>query len=223
MRFTKLLSFLKKHIIALLAIAACLAAAFILHFTLRGYEVLALAFLALAFVIFLFILLSVSKSKLAFWCRIILIALLVLATVLSVIAGVPIIREASKREKADSPYCIVLGCSVHGTAPSWVLSNRIEAAYQFLTEHPDTVAVLSGGQGRGEDISEAQCMFDRLVQKGIDPDRLIREDKSTSTRENFRFSYALIRERSPEVTSITVISSETHLYRAQNGSPVRKA
>lgn len=117
--------------------------------------------------------------------------------------------------EAHCDYMVVLGAGVHGDQPSLSLRNRIDAAYDYLTAHPDVVAVLSGGQGEGENITEAQCMFDHLTAMGISESRLIMEDKATSTWENLNFSLALIEERygqRPEM--LGVLSSEYHLFRA---------
>ena len=86
--------------------------------------------------------------------------------------------------------------------------------YQYLNENPKLQCILSGGQGANEEISEAKCMYQYLVSKGIDPHRLYQEDKSTSTRENILFSYQLIKkENLPK--AITIITNEFHEYRAQ--------
>ena len=117
--------------------------------------------------------------------------------------------------EAHCDYMVVLGAGVHGDQPSLSLRNRIDAAYDYLTAHPDVVAVLSGGQGEGENITEAQCMFDHLTAMGIDEHRLIMEDKATSTWENLNFSLTLIEEKygqRPEM--LGVLSSEYHLFRA---------
>ena len=79
---------------------------------------------------------------------------------------------ASTTNATNQQTVIILGCAVVGKSPSWMLSYRIDSAYKYLEAHPDSVAVLSGGQGNKEDISEAQCMFNVLTEKGIDPDRL---------------------------------------------------
>ena len=50
---------------------------------------------------------------------------------------------------------------------------------QYLEENPDTKAVLSGGKGEGETITEAQAMCNYLTEHGIARDRLILEEKST--------------------------------------------
>ncbi len=108
---------------------------------------------------------------------------------------------------------VVLGCAVKGTSPSQMLSLRIDAAERYLREHPQAVAVLSGGQGDDEDISEAQCMFNELTKRGIAAERLYIEDRSTSTRENIRFSAEIIKENGLS-ENLAVVSNNFHLYRA---------
>lgn len=127
-----------------------------------------------------------------------------------------IIFGASKgREDTEFTYLVVLGAKVNGTAPSLSLSDRLDAAYAYMTTHPDVIAVLTGGQGEDEGISEAECMFNELTQRGISPDRLWLEEQATSTWENLKFSLRIIEEKTgkrPE--TIGVLSSEYHLYRA---------
>lgn len=108
---------------------------------------------------------------------------------------------------------VVLGGRVYGTSPSLMLRERLDAAYDYLEDHPEIYCVVSGGQGENEDISEAQCMFDYLVDKGIDANRIYKEDRSTSTRENLLFSKEIIEKNNlPE--RITIVTNEFHQYRA---------
>ncbi len=117
--------------------------------------------------------------------------------------------------KEHCDYMVVLGAGVRGNVPSLSLRNRIDAAYDYLMEHPDVTAVLSGGQGEGENITEAQCMFDHLTAMGIDENRLLMEDNATSTWENLNFSLDLIEETSGQRPGkLGVLSSEYHLFRA---------
>ena len=94
-----------------------------------------------------------------------------------------------------------------------MLRLRLDAAEEFLKENPDTKAILSGGQGPGEDITEALCMYRELVKRGISEDRLYMEDRSTSTRENIAFSKEII-EKEGLNTKVAVVSNNFHLYRA---------
>ena len=110
---------------------------------------------------------------------------------------------------------VVLGCMVWPDGPSKTLQNRIDAAADYLNAHPGVIAVLSGGQGEDEPMSEAQCMYEGLVKLGIDPDRLWLEDKATSTWTNLQYSLDLIEERTGvRPTKIGLLSSEYHLFRA---------
>ena len=63
---------------------------------------------------------------------------------------------------------------------------------EYLKSHEKTIAIVSGGQGKGEDISEALAMKQGLIKQNIAEDRIIMEDKSTSTDENITFSKPLI-------------------------------
>ncbi len=133
----------------------------------------------------------------------------------AIITGCYIYHGGLGDAEADCDYVIVLGAGVNGTVPSLILSNRIDQAYTYLTENPDVICIVSGGKGPGEDISEAQCMFERLTAKGIAPERIWMEDQSTSTRENFQFTLNLIEEKTgSRPTRLAVLSSEFHLFRA---------
>lgn len=87
---------------------------------------------------------------------------------------------------------MVLGAGVNGTVPSQALRERLEAAQDYLARYPEAIAVLSGAQGDGEAITEAQCMYDWLTARGVDPARLRMETKATTTEENLRCSLDLI-------------------------------
>lgn len=107
---------------------------------------------------------------------------------------------------------LVLGCSVKGERPSRMLRQRIEAATEYLEKNPDSKAVLSGGQGPDEKISEAECMRRELVRRGIAADRLYLEDRSTSTEENVAFSAKII-EQNGLNRHVTVVTSDFHCRR----------
>ncbi len=156
-----------------------------------------------------------------FWGKIamrVLDSCVILGLIVVVITG-SFIGSAARGAAGEAAcdYIVVLGAKVNGTAPSRILAERIEAAGAYLMENPGTVAVLSGGQGADEGISEAQCMFNELTKMGIDPARLLLEEKSTSTWENLNFSLNLIAEKSgtrPE--RVGLVTSEFHLFRAGN-------
>ena len=137
--------------------------------------------------------------------------ILTVGVVLFIIGEVWIFSGMVQKGEPDLDYIVVLGCQVRGNYPSRALKERIDTAQEYLEENPDTIAILSGGQGTGENISEAQCMYDWLVRGGIDGERLIMEDKSTSTVENLKFSSQYLEK---ETSSVGVISNNFHIYRS---------
>lgn len=82
--------------------------------------------------------------------------------------------------------------------------------------HPDALAVVSGGQGEGEDITEAEAMADYLTAHGIDSARIVQEDQSRTTRENLENSFAILRARGYDpADAVGIVTSEYHLCRAK--------
>lgn len=111
--------------------------------------------------------------------------------------------------KAD--YVIVLGAQVHGTRPSRSLRLRLDKAQEYAERHPSAQLILTGGQGPGEDITEAECMREDLVSREIDESRLILEDRSTSTEENLTFADRLT---GCADETCGIITNDFHVYRA---------
>ena len=148
----------------------------------------------------------IPTSPLLLPLRIIFLA----AVVLFLIAEALILMPGLSEAPAGLDYIVVLGARVNGREPSGALRNRIQVAAEYLEANPDTIAVLSGGQGEGEEITEAQCMYDHLTAKGIDPARLILEDRSTDTSENLRYS----REFVPDGASVGLVTNSFHICRA---------
>ena len=104
-----------------------------------------------------------------------------------VIAEGCIVSQMSAEPKEDLDYMIVLGAQVHGERPSRALKLRLEKAAQEWERCGKPTLLLSGGQGDGESITEAECMKRFLVEKGIPEDKMILEDESVSTMENLQF------------------------------------
>ena len=182
----------------------------------HGHDFLGIISFGVAGVIGCYYLIALLKPKIRKILFITLTALLCLGITAFAVTEAVIIEGSFGDKDTAFSYLVVLGAKVNGTSPSLSLSDRIDAAYHYLTEHPDVIAVLSGGQGADEGISEAQCMFNELTKLGISPERLWLEDKATSTWENLQFSLAIIEEKTgsrPE--TIGLLSSEYHLYRAK--------
>lgn len=106
---------------------------------------------------------------------------------------------------------MVLGASVYADGPSPALTRRVNAVTGCLDRHPDAVIIASGGQGPNEPVSEAQCIRDELVKRGVDPGRIVLEDKSTDTRENMINSRALI-DRAD--AAVGIVTNNFHIWRS---------
>ncbi len=115
-------------------------------------------------------------------------------------------------EAADAEYLLVLGARVYEDGrPSAALAARLDTAYDFMQEHPEVTAILCGGQGSNEPCPEAEAMYDYMVDKGMDADRLLLEDESSNTIQNIENARALIGDRH----KTAVVTSDYHLARAR--------
>lgn len=113
------------------------------------------------------------------------------------------------------PYVLVLGAGVNGTIPSRSLTERLAAAKDYLEAYPQAQCIVSGGQGGGEEITEARCMYTWLTEHGVAPERIWLEEQATSTQENLQFTLELIEEKTGRrPAELAVVSSEYHLFRA---------
>lgn len=185
-------------------------------FAVPGYRFTGFVFFAISAVILAYRLLRLmgrKKPRAAKLLQRILTIFLCLFLLAYAITGVIIIGAGFGNTEAACDYLIVLGAGVNGTVPSLSLRERLDAACTYLRQHPQTVAILSGGRGSGEDITEAECMYRYLTAAGIPASRLIKEEQATSTQENLSYSLALM-DRT-EKTRIGILSSEYHLYRAK--------
>lgn len=134
-----------------------------------------------------------------------------LGLILFVSVELLVIGAMTSNDREEPEYVIVLGAGLRGTEPLNPLRARIDKAYEFMSQNDSAILVASGGQGPGESISEAQCIRDKLVERGIDSDRILLEDKSTSTEENLKNSLEIIGRTD---ASVGIITNGFHEYRA---------
>ena len=112
---------------------------------------------------------------------------------------------------AGMDYLIVLGARVDPDGPSPALNRRLNCLMEVLGDHPDAKIIASGGQGPDEPMTEAQCIRDALIKRGVDPARILMEDKSTATIENLRFSMALMDDPAAKTG---IVTNNYHVWRA---------
>lgn len=139
----------------------------------------------------------------------------ILYTAFMLVMGTLIYTSAHDEPENGADALIVLGCGIHGERVSLTLSYRLDRAIEYLNENPNTLVVVSGGQGSGEDISEAEAMRRYLEAHGIAAERIIKEDKSTSTEENFIFSREILEGLFPNGAKYAFVTTNFHVMRAE--------
>ena len=107
-------------------------------------------------------------------------------------------------------YIIVLGAQVRENGPSVVLQYRLDAAIDYLEDNPDTICIVSGGQGANEPFSEAQGMADYLEKKDISKERILLETESKTTAQNISYSMKML----PEGVRVGIVTNNFHMFRA---------
>ncbi len=130
-----------------------------------------------------------------------------------------VIKSSGENFSGELHYLFVLGGRIIGKeTPSEHLLKRILKAAEYLKAHPDTVAITCGGCFReGQTKSEALIIKEFLIRLGIEENRILLEDKSTTTNENFSFGKKIIEEHSgKELYELKagLLSSDYHLFRA---------
>ena len=124
-----------------------------------------------------------------------------------------IVYHASRKADPKMDYLIVLGAQVKGRKISKSLHKRLKIAERYLIDNPDTLVIVSGGQGPGEDISEALAMKNYLISNEIAAERIIMEDQSTSTLENIIYSKKFLNNADAKVA---VVTNGFHIFRSLN-------
>ena len=203
-------------------IAAVLALAGAVLLTVRAWGMRFSGFLlvGLAAVLVLELLLGhwAKASKTGRLCRRIFQTALTLVLVPLIIIETYVINVGrSDLSALPADAVVVLGAGVNGKSPSLSLYTRLAAALDYLEKNPDIPVVLTGEQGYGEEITEAQCMYDWLTARGVDPERLILEEQAGNTAENFAFSRKLLEEQGidPAEDRVAVVTNDFHIARSR--------
>ena len=149
-------------------------------------------------------------NRLPFPVRRLIVILTAVCVLLFVVAEGCIFAHYRDQGRAGLDYIIVLGAQMKAGGPSAVLQFRLDAAYDYLIANEDTLCVVSGGQGANEPCTEAEGMYAYLVERGIAPERILMEDKSTDTSENIAYSAALIGGTDKDVG---IVTNNFHVFR----------
>ncbi len=157
------------------------------------------------------IILGISINHWAKWIQYIFLTMLVLAGIIFVAVEILIGSAMLSRAPKKLDYIIILGAQVRGTRITDSLKRRLDKGIDYLYENPETMVIVSGGQGTGEDITEAQAMSEYLMDCGIEEPRILLEDESRNTRQNLKYSLKLMSKRHRKTG---IVTNNFHIYRS---------
>ena len=136
-----------------------------------------------------------------------------IAFMLSVIAYIAIYGQIDTVDYKEDAI-IVLGAGIRGEIITLPLMYRLDKCVEYMHNNPDAVIVVTGGQGPQEDITEALAMERYLLRKGIPGEKILKEEKATSTYENFVYSKAILDKYFNRPYKTAFITNDFHIYRA---------
>lgn len=113
----------------------------------------------------------------------------------------------------EEDVLLILGGGIRGEQVTLPLQYRLDAGIEYAEKNPEALIVVSGGKGAQEDITEALAMERYLIFHGVAPERILKEERATSTYENFVYSKELLEEHLSSPYEMAVISNTFHLYR----------
>lgn len=126
-----------------------------------------------------------------------------------------IIYYGSNKRMRESEYLIILGAGLRGQRMSLTLTQRMYKSLEYLKKYPNTKVIVSGGIGPGEEITEAEAMKRFLVSNGINEKQIIKEEGSTSTAENFKYTRQKLSELDNRMDiKVSIITTNFHMFRA---------
>ena len=144
------------------------------------------------------------------WIKGIFLGCFSVGIVIILLIGSLILSEIHANAEPGADYMIILGAQWRKNGPSYMLRTRLDKAIDYLQANPETIVVVTGGQGSNEHISEAEGMAGYLEAAGIDSNRIRKEAASTNTNENFLFASELIEKDK----RVVVVTNEYHMFRA---------
>lgn len=169
---------------------------------------------------FILIIFHFIKGKIKVENKLLKLTKIVIAIGISVILILEIcIIAYPKHSKDNSDYLIVLGAGLNGSTVSQTLKDRLNVAIKCIDDYGnDSYIVVSGGQGKNEDISEAEAMKEYLLSNGVEENKIIIENKSSNTFENLKFSKEKIEEHSGKNIkdiSVKIVTTDFHSFRSK--------
>lgn len=139
----------------------------------------------------------------------------VVSAVVFICSGALFVYGSMDKVEYDESVVIVLGSGLKGENVAPNLAKRLDKAVEYHEKNNNAMIIVSGGQGPFESIPESLAMKRYLMEKGVPEDLIIEENKSTSTYENFRFSFGILNERNMSTDSVIFITNKFHIFRAE--------
>ncbi|MGM9551556.1 MAG: YdcF family protein [Clostridia bacterium] len=154
---------------------------------------------------------EITKMGVLKWVkRVVVMLILIEIALVSFIA----IYGQSDNVSYSEDAVVVLGCGIRGDRVTVPLAYRLNSAIEYHKKNPNAVIVVTGGKGFQETITEAEAMEKYLISHGVDPDKIIKEEKATSTNENMRFTKEILDKHFAKDYSVVVITNNFHIYRS---------
>lgn len=153
---------------------------------------------------------EITKTGWAKWVKQVVIALVCMELLLvGFLAFYGQVDNVNYNEDA----VIVLGAGIRGDRVTVPLAYRLNSAVEYHKQNPDALIVVTGGKGYQETITEAEAMEKYLLRKGVAPEKIVKEEKATSTNENMRYSKEILDSLFEDEYSVVVITNNFHIYR----------
>ncbi len=145
---------------------------------------------------------------------------ILIATLIFFFSGEILIQNGLReKNKSSMNNMVILGCGLEENGdPSQMMKNRLDAALEYIAENDIETIIVSGGKGSDEKFAESSVMKKYLVANGIKSDKIIEENKSTSTFENLSFTKELlekIQQNENEEYSLIIVTSDFHMFRSK--------
>ena len=114
----------------------------------------------------------------------------------------------------DDSLCIIImgyGLRADGTMKE-ELVDRLVVGLSSALKYPNAYVVVTGGAtSRAKGVTEAGQMARWLMDRGVEPHRIIQENRSYSTLQNVQRVYSILIRDYPQITTAAVVTSDYHI------------
>ena len=118
--------------------------------------------------------------------------------------------ESAENRTAD--VAIVLGAAVWGERLSPVFEERVKHAIELYRAGKVKKIIFTGGRGNADEEAEADAARRYALGRGIPPEDILTEDRSTNTHENLLFAKPIA--ESNQLKTVLLVSDPLHLKRS---------